>query len=96
VDKGEIVDGTVYTEGQTSGAASFPLPQPDFNFRSLRGNAVLRWEWRPGSTLYVAWQQNRSASAPIGDFQLDRDVRAIFDVPSDDVLLVKVNYWLNP
>ena len=40
----------------------------DFNFRSLRGNAVLRWEWRPGSTLYLAWQQVRADYASSYNF----------------------------
>ncbi|MEO7966952.1 MAG: hypothetical protein ABIT38_23895, partial [Gemmatimonadaceae bacterium] len=47
-------------------------PEPDFNLRSLRGNAVLRWEWRPGSTIYFAWQQSRSNIAPYGDFSFNR------------------------
>lgn len=72
------------------------VPDLDFNFRSLRGNAVLRWEWRAGSTIYVAWQQQRSDYAPIGDFSLGRDARALADARPDNILLVKLNYWLNP
>ena len=72
------------------------VPNLDFNLRSLRGNAVLRWEWRAGSTLYVAWQQSRSDFAPTGDFSFGRDRRALFQARPDNILLVKVNYWLNP
>ncbi len=68
----------------------------DFNFRSLRGNAVLRWEWRPGSTMFFAWQQSRSDYAQVGDFSLGRDRRALFAAQPDNIFLVKVNYWLNP
>jgi len=68
----------------------------DFNLRSLRGNAVLRWEWRPGSTLYFAWQQRRSDRAEIGDFEFDRDRSALFRTRPDNIFLVKVNYWINP
>jgi hypothetical protein len=68
----------------------------DFNFRSLRGNAVLRWEWRPGSTLYVAWQQARSDFEALGDFRFGRDTRALLGARADNVLMLKVNYWLNP
>ena len=77
-------------------APSFTAPNSDFNLRSLRGNAVLRWEWRPGSTVFFAWQQNRSDNAPIGDFDLTRDRRALFSAQPDNVFLVKVNYWINP
>lgn len=68
--------------------------EPDFNFRSVRGSAVARWEFRPGSALYVVWNENRSDVEPIGDFRLRRDFRAISTAPSHDVFLVKMSYWL--
>lgn len=71
-------------------------PEPDFNLRSLRGNAVVRWEWRPGSTIFFAWQQSRNDIAPFGDFSFGRDRRALLGTPPDNIFLVKVNYWLNP
>ncbi len=95
-DIGEISDGRVYPTGKASGGPSFELPAPDFNVRSLRGNAVMRWEWRPGSTLYLAWQQTRSDFEPIGDFALGRDLSNIFSASPDNVFLVKVSYWFNP
>jgi hypothetical protein len=73
------------------------VPNLDFNFRSLRGTAVLRWEWRPGSTLYFAWQQVRSDYAlGVGDFDFARDRRALFSAPADDIFVIKLNYWLTP
>jgi Domain of unknown function (DUF5916)/Carbohydrate family 9 binding domain-like len=71
-----------------------PGPDPDFNFRSVRGSAVMRWEFRPGSALYVVWSENRADVAPVGDFSLNRDFRAIPNAPSHDVFLVKLSYWL--
>jgi hypothetical protein len=67
---------------------------PDFNFRSLRGNAVLRWEYRPGSTVFLVWTQSRSSEDPVGDFRFRRDRSALFDARPDNVFLVKVNYWI--
>jgi hypothetical protein len=67
---------------------------PDFNFRSVRGSAVVRWEFRPGSALYVVWNENRSDVAPIGDFRFRRDLSALPNAPSEDVFLVKFSYWL--
>jgi len=72
------------------------LPSRDFNLRSLRGNSVLRWEWREGSTLYVAWQQSRSAELPFGDFDLERDSRHLFAIRPDNIVVVKMSYWLTP
>ena len=71
-----------------------PVGNPDFNFRSVRGSAVVRWEFRPGSALYVVWNENRADVVPIGDFSFRRDLRAIPTAPSHDVFLVKVSYWL--
>jgi len=69
----------------------------DFTVRSLRGNAVLRWEWRPGSTVYLAWQQQReNFEEGVGTFRFARDRAALFDTRPDNVFLIKVNYWLNP
>jgi hypothetical protein len=73
------------------------LPNLDFNYRSLRGTAVLRWEWRPGSTLYVAWQQNRSDYAQgVGNFDFRRDQDAMFHTRPDNVFVIKANYWISP
>jgi hypothetical protein len=75
-------------------AAPFTIGNPDFNFRSLRGTAVLRWEYRPGSTLFVVWNQQRADQVPFGDFDFNRDRQAIFQAHPDNVFLVKVNYYL--
>jgi len=81
----------------TFDAWSGTLPNLDFNYRSLRGTAVLRWEWRPGSTLFLAWQQARADYAMgVGDFDFERDRRALFDTRPDNVFVLKVNYWLTP
>jgi hypothetical protein len=92
-------------DGDPATANQFFVRDPDFSVRSLLGNAVLRWEWRPGSTLFLVWQQSRSerlfareslAADRIGHFDLARDVRGLFDHRPENVFVVKMNYWLNP
>jgi hypothetical protein len=73
---------------------SFTVSQPNFNVRSLRGNAVVRWDYRPGSSLYFVWQQQRSDFEPIGDFDGRRDVGAIFRTVPTNVFLMKATYWI--
>ena len=51
----------------TADGSTFTLRNRDFNTLSFRSNVVLRWEWRPGSTLYVVWQQSRAGSEITGD-----------------------------
>lgn len=103
VDRGTVVpstnaDGGVrgYTiDPDASGpAAPFMIGNPDFNFRSLRGNAVFRWEYHPGSTLFFAWTQQRADQAPNGDFNFARDRNALFSIKPDNVFLVKVSWWV--
>lgn len=68
---------------------------PDFNFRSLRLNAVLRWEFRPGSTLYFVWQQNRDDYVPfIGGLDPKRDVEGLFEKRPDNIFMIKASYWI--
>ena len=75
-------------------AASFVLGQPNFNVRSLRGNAVVRWDYRPGSSVYFVWQQQRSDFEQVGEFDARRDVGAIFRSVPTNVFLVKGTYWI--
>ncbi len=68
---------------------------PDFNVKSFRTTNVLRWEYKPGSTLFVVWQQGRDESSPYGDFRFNRDFGRAFTTPGTNVFLVKVSRWLN-
>ena len=100
-------DGSLSVDPDGDGAAAgFRLPDQDFSLRSLLGNAVFRWEWRPGSTLFFIWQQSRRDSASgrgiagarsrAGHFDFGRDTEAMFEVAPDNIFMVKLNYWLNP
>jgi hypothetical protein len=75
-------------------APSFTFTDPDFNLKSLRANAVFRWEVKPGSNLYAVWQRQAVDVAHPGEFRFGRDAGALFSAPGDDVFLVKMAYWL--
>ena len=77
------------------GGAPFTFDDPDFNFKSLRLNAIFRWEWRPGSAIYVVWTEQREDLVRPGLFTLGRDFGSLFGAPADDVLLFKVAYWFS-
>jgi hypothetical protein len=65
-----------------------------FNFKQFRSNAVVRWEYRPGSTLYLVWQQGRTQDhLDHGTFEARRDLRNLFDAHPDNTLLIKASYW---
>ena len=78
----------------SDGGAGFTVPFGDFNVRSLRSNALLRWEWRPGSTLFAVWQQDRSSYRPLGDAVGPADLWDSFRAEGDNYLVLKATYWL--
>jgi hypothetical protein len=67
----------------------------DFRVLSFRTTNVMRWEFRPGSTMFVVWQQGREGFAPDGAFQFGRHYRDVFSTPSSNTLLIKLAYWVN-
>jgi hypothetical protein len=73
----------------------FVLDNPDFNIKSLRVNAVFRWEFRPGSTAYVVWTQEREDEEGPGRLAFGPDLTSMFSAPSDNVVMVKVSYWVS-
>ena len=74
-------------------ARPFRIAVPDFNFKSLRVNAVLRYEFRPGSAAYLVWTDRRQDGRNPGDPAFGRDLGDLFAAPGDDVLLVKIAWW---
>jgi len=74
--------------------ATFTLRNRDFNTLSFRSNVVLRWEWRPGSTLYVVWQQSRAGSEVTGDHVGPRDMFRSLTAPGTNFFVVKTSFWL--
>jgi len=72
-----------------------PTYDPNFNFKSLRGNAVFRWEYRPGSTLFLVWTQERVGVDPIGDFNFRRDFSDMTSADMNNIFLAKVSYYFS-
>jgi hypothetical protein len=80
----------------TDGATSFTLRSRDFNVQSFRSNLVLRWEWRPGSTLYLVWQQDRSAEETLRERTSVADMFSSFGRPGDHFFAIKTSFWFSP
>jgi hypothetical protein len=94
----DVGTATRETDGSVTlnaGDGSEPISvAPDFTFRALQGNAVLRWQYRPGSALFLVWQQQRSGFESDGSLRFGRDVRGLFADPLENVFLIKLSYWL--
>jgi hypothetical protein len=78
-----------------NGTFDTSVREASFNVKQLRSNSVLRWEYRPGSTLFVVWNQGRSDFRPDGSFDVARDFDRLFAADGSNTLLVKLSYWFN-
>jgi hypothetical protein len=78
----------------TDGDTSFALDSSDFNVRSFRSNLVLRWEFRPGSTLYGVWQQNREGQGSLGNRAGLGSLFSSLSSEGDNIVAIKASFWV--
>ncbi len=89
-------DGRFEVRDPSSGAIEYDFEDPGFSFRQLRSNAVLRWEFRPGSALFFVWSQGRTGEEEYAEFDFTRDLDHLRGAPASNVFLIKASYWFNP
>ena len=70
----------------------YDFGNPDFNVKEFLSNLVFRWEYRPGSFLYLVWSQTRSGQDPWGSFQFGEDFGDMWDIHPTNVVLLKLSY----
>lgn len=86
-------DDVYLVDENVDGVVDYGFDAPDFNFRELRSNVVLRWQYRPGSTVFFIWSHGRSDAIVDGDLMLGRDLRGLARAPGEHVVMLKANYW---
>ena len=91
-----LVDGTYRVDEDLDGAVDYSFDDPDFDFRDFNSNLVVRWEYRPGSALFVVWNETRSESSLLPDRSFGEGLRQLFSAAPDDVILVKLSKWFAP
>ena len=85
-------DGASVTYPTSGGAVT--IDNPDFSFAQLNANTVLRWEYRPGSTLYAVWNQGRTQDGYDGAVSVESGARTLGRAPATNVFLVKWSHYL--
>lgn len=88
----DAVNEEYYVDETGNGATDFEFANPDFSVFNFRSNMVLRWEFVPGSTLYLVWSQNKSDSNSDGNFNFNRNIRMLSDIKPSNIFLVKFSY----
>jgi Domain of unknown function (DUF5916)/Carbohydrate family 9 binding domain-like len=88
----DATSGAYGVDENGDGVTDYTFGRPDFNFLQFRSNLVLRWEYSPGSALYLVWSQGRTGEFSEGDFSFGRDLGRLFDIHPENVFLVKFSY----
>ncbi len=90
------LDGDRFAADLNGNGVEERFRNPDFNVAQFRSNAVVRWEYRPGSALFLVWGQARDHFSQNGQLRLGEGMGDLFEQPSENVLMLKVSYWLSP
>jgi len=77
----------------TDGINTYSFNQPDFSFREFRSNLVIRWEYRPGSTIYLVWENSRHSRDNAYFYSLNHNLNDLFGSSPVNVIMVKLSYW---
>ena len=86
-------EGIYHIDRDTDGNTDYSFGNPDFNFDEFLSNLVLRWEFTPGSTLFLVWSQSRDAYIPTGEFVLQDNINTLFtEEKAYNVFLLKFSY----
>ncbi|HGY54983.1 MAG TPA: hydrolase [Caldithrix abyssi] len=88
-------DGDYQIDENGDGRTDYSFGNPNFNFRQFRSNLVVRWEYLPGSTLYLVWSQDRTGFDDNGTFHPGDEFKALFGEPADNIFLIKASYWFS-
>ena len=86
--------GLYQVDADRDGTADYGFGDPAFNLKALRSNLVLRWQYRPGSSLFLVWSRDQQSFLNDGSFDLRRDMADIARIPSTNVFLIKFEHWL--
>jgi len=86
--------GLYQVDSDRDGKADFGFADPDFNVKSFRSNLVLRWQYRPGSTVFLVWSRDQQSFVNDGSFRFGDDLTDLARIPSTNIFLVKFEHWL--
>ncbi|MCX6270075.1 MAG: DUF5916 domain-containing protein [Bacteroidetes bacterium] len=90
-----VVENTYEVDENGDGLPDYSFDDPDFSFFQFRSNLVIRWEFFPGSTLFLVWSQGRTGSEVTGDMKFRRGINDLMDIHPQNIFLVKVSYRIH-
>jgi len=87
-----VESGSYYHITETATSLEYTIGNPDFSVKEFLSNLVLRWEYRPGSFIYLVWSQSRSGYDPNGQFNFGEDFVNMWDIHPTDGVMLKLSY----
>lgn len=87
--------GSYDIDENSDGTTDYNLGKPDFNVQEFLSNLVIRWEYNPGSTIYLVWSQTRSCFNDSGQMDVFNNLGDLFNCKDNkphNVFLVKFSY----
>jgi hypothetical protein len=75
-----------------NGQIDYSFKKPDFNVKEFLSNLVVRWEFQPGSTIYLVWSQTRNHYINEGAFNISNDIEDLFNEGANNIFLLKFSY----
>ena len=88
-------DNAYAVDENGDGKTDYSFDNPDFNFFQFKSNLVLRWEYRPGSAVYLVWSQGRTGDDKTGNFQFSRNMNQLFQIYPQNIFLLKISYRIS-
>ncbi|MDX9771635.1 MAG: DUF5916 domain-containing protein [Tenuifilaceae bacterium] len=81
-----------YVDEASNGTANYSFDNPDFNFRSFQSNLVVRWEYRPGSALFLVWSQGRNSFDSDYNLNMGYSASELWTAHPHNIFLIKLSY----
>ena len=88
-------DGLIKLRAETGSIQEITISDPDFNFQEFNSNFVARWEFRPGSIIYLVWTHSRSRYESVYNDSILDSFNGIFDVKPINAFMFKFSYWFS-
>jgi len=89
-------DENIYeVDENQDGTIDYSFENPNFNFFEFRSNLVARWEYIPGSSIYLVWSQGRTGDNSMGEFDFVEDMNNLFSIVPHNIFLIKVSYRIS-
>ena len=90
-----VLNGDNYEVPGNNSQIEYTFANPDFNFFQFRSNLVLRWEYLPGSQIYLVWSQDRTNYINPGNGSVYNALNSLRNVYPNNIFFIKVNYWFS-